>query len=54
MTATACADNLRQYEIRFFFIVEQILAVTSSLNMVSELKICLQISNNLCYDVLRY
>ena len=38
MTATTCADNLPQNEIRFFLLVEQILAVASSLNMISELK----------------
>ena len=38
MTATTCAEKLRQNEIRFFLIVEQILALASSLNIISELK----------------
>ena len=39
---------------RFSLIEVQILAFDSGLNMVSEKKICLQISNKFCHDVLRY
>ena len=35
---TTNAENLRQYEIRFSLIVEQILAFASSTNLVREVK----------------
>ena len=38
MTATANAENLRQYKIRFSLITEQILAFASNPNMVREVK----------------
>ena len=54
MTATANAENLRQYEIRFSLVAEQILAFASHPNMVIKVKICLQISSKLRDDALRY
>ena len=47
MTATTNAENLRQYQIRFSLIAEQILAFASHRNIVREVKIYLQISSNL-------
>ena len=44
MTTTTNAENLRQYKIRFSLIVEQILALTSSINLVKEFK---NLSSNL-------
>ena len=38
MTETTNAENLRQHKIRFYLIVEQILAFASSPNMVREVK----------------
>ena len=38
MTATTNAENLRQYNIRFSLIVEQILAFASHPNIVREVK----------------
>ena len=38
MTMTTNAENLGQYKSRFSLIVEQILAFTSSTNLVSEVK----------------
>ena len=38
MTETANAKNLQQYKIRFFLIVEQILAFDSHPNMIREVK----------------
>ena len=44
MATTTNAENLRQYKIRFSLIVEQILALTSSINLVKEFK---NLSSNL-------
>ena len=38
MTAITTAENLRQFKIRFFFILEQILNFASNPNMVEEAK----------------
>ena len=38
MTAITTAENLRQFKIRFFFILEQILNFASSPNMIEEAK----------------
>ena len=38
MTATKNAKNLQQYKIRFYLIIEQILAFSSGPNMVREVK----------------
>ena len=38
MTTTTNAENLRQYKSRFPLIVEQILAFTSSTDLVEEIK----------------
>ena len=45
MTTTTNAKNLRRYESRFPSIEEQILAFASSTKLVTEVKNCLQISN---------
>ena len=54
MIATKTAEKLRQYKIRFSLIVEQILALALSTNIVREAKNLSQISNKLREDVLRY
>ena len=38
MTTTTNSENLRQYENRFSFIVEQTLAFSSSTNLVEKVK----------------
>ena len=38
MTAATNTENLQQFKSRFFFIVEQIMAFPSSLDMVQEVK----------------
>ena len=38
MTTTTNAENLRQYKSRFSLIVEQILLLASSINLVREVK----------------
>ena len=38
MTTTTNNGNLWQYKSRFFYIVEQILAFTSNINLVQEVK----------------
>ena len=53
MTTITNAEQLRQYKSRFPVIVEQILAFASSTNL-EKLRVCLQMSNDLYDDVLRY
>ena len=50
MRAIANSENLRQYKGGFYLILEQILAFAWNPNIVRELKICIQISN----DILHY
>ena len=54
MTTATIAENLQQYKSRFSLIVEQKLIFAWSANLVREGNICLQISNKLYYDILRY
>ena len=54
MAATTNTENLKQQKNIFSLVEEQILAFAWSTNMVKNVKICLQISNKLCDDVLHY
>ena len=54
MTTITNAENFRQYKSRFSLIVEQILAFTLSTNLDKEVKISLEISNELHNNALRY
>ena len=46
--------KIRQYKIRFFLIVERVLAFVSSPNMVKKVKTLFSNSKQIVFDVLHY
>ena len=54
MKMTTNSENLRQYKSKFSLILEQILTFPSSTNFLEKLRLCLQTSNKLHNDALRY